>query len=112
MKDREKREKVPVMKKRIERLRGMHDLSPEEYLQQRWVVDQLSSFLAQAGYSPVDTPILEQSDLFLNSFGQESWQKLYAFRLHHRDLCLRPEYTASICRLFLDRYQQHPLPLR
>ncbi|GAC1350467.1 MAG: ATP phosphoribosyltransferase regulatory subunit [Ktedonobacteraceae bacterium] len=100
------------MKKRIERLRGMHDLSSEEYLQQRWVVDRLSSFLAQAGYSSVDAPILEQSDLFLNSFGQELWQKLYAFRLHHRDLCLRPEYTASICRLYLDHYQQHSLPLR
>ena len=100
------------MKKRIERLRGMHDLLPEEHLQQHWVVNRLSSFLAQAGYSPVDTPVLEQSDLFLHSFGQELWQKLYLFRLHHRDLCLRPEYTASICRLYLDHYQQHPLPLR
>lgn len=100
------------MKKRIERLRGMHDLSPKENLQQRWVADWLTSFLMQAGYSSVDTPILEPSDLFLSSFGQELWQKLYAFRLHHRDLCLRPEYTASICRLFLEHYQQHPLPLR
>lgn len=100
------------MKKRIERLRGMHDLSPEEHLQQRWVIDRLRSFLAQAGYSSVDAPILEQSDLYLNSFGQELWQKLYTFHLHHRDLCLRPEYTASICRLYLDHYQQHPLPLR
>jgi histidyl-tRNA synthetase len=40
------------------------------------------------------------------------WQKLYAFRLHNRELCLRPEYTASICRLYLDHYQQQPLPLR
>ena len=100
------------MKKRVERLRGMHDLLPETQLHQRWVIDQLGAFLAQAGYAQVDSPILERSDLFQASFGQELWQNLYAFRLHHRELCLRPEYTASICRLYLDHYQQQPLPLR
>src|SRR5947209_9097123 len=100
------------MKKHIERLRGMHDRLPETYQQQRWVMDRLSAYLAQAGYVPVDPPILERSELFQSSFGQELWQNLYAFRLHHRDLCLRPEYTASICRLYLDHYQQQALPLR
>nr|HET6901332.1 ATP phosphoribosyltransferase regulatory subunit [Ktedonobacteraceae bacterium] len=100
------------MKKRVERLRGMHDLLPDTYQRQRWITDQLGAFLAQAGYVAVDTPILEHSDLFLASFGQELWQNLYAFRLHQRELCLRPEYTASICRLYLDHYQQQPLPLR
>src|ERR1700737_982156 len=100
------------MKKRVERLRGMHDLLPETYQHQRWVIDRLSDFLSQAGYASGDSPILERSDLFLASFGQELWQNLYAFRLHNRDLCLRPEYTASICRLYLDHYQHSPLPLR
>src|SRR6266487_1563728 len=100
------------MKKRVERLRGMHDLLPETQQHQRWLLDQLSAFLAQAGYAQVDAPILERSDLFLSSFGQELWQNLYSFHLHHRDLCLRPEYTASICRLYLDHYQQQSLPLR
>ena len=90
----------------------MHDRLPEAYQQQRWLMDRLSAFLAQAGYAPVDPPILERSELFQSSFGQELWQNLYTFRLHHRDLCLRPEFTASICRLYLDHYQQHPLPLR
>src|SRR2546423_9789922 len=89
------------MKKRVERLRGMHDLLPETYQHQRWVIDRLSDFLQQAGYMAVDAPILERSDLFLASFGQDLWQNLYAFRLHNRELCLRPEYTASICRLYL-----------
>jgi ATP phosphoribosyltransferase regulatory subunit len=100
------------MKKRVERLRGMRDLLPENYRQQRWITYTLNTFLEKAGYIPVDTPVIEHSDLFLASFGQELWQNLYAFRLHHRDLCLRPEYTASICRLYLDHYQQQPLPLR
>lgn len=100
------------MKKRIERLRGMRDLLPEIQWQQHWLLDRLSTFLGQAGYMQVDTPIMERSELFQASFGQELWHNLYSFQLHHRDHCLRPEYTASICRLYLDHYQQHPLPLR
>ncbi len=100
------------MKRRVERLRGMHDLLPEAHQNHQWITDRLTMTLARAGYAPIDTPILERSDLFQASFGQELWQNLYAFRLHHRDLCLRPEYTASICRLYLDHYQQQSLPLR
>ncbi|PZW32061.1 histidyl-tRNA synthetase [Thermosporothrix hazakensis] len=100
------------MRKRVERLRGMYDLLPDVYQQQQWVIGKLGSLLAQAGYAHVDSPLLERSDLFHVSFGQELWQNLYAFRLHQRDLCLRPEFTASICRLYLDHYQQQALPLR
>lgn len=100
------------MKKRIERLRGMRDLLPDLYQQQRQIIERLQGFLSQAGYAPVDVPILERSDLFQASFRQELWQNLYTFRLHNRDHCLRPEYTASICRLYLDQYQKQPLPLR
>lgn len=100
------------MKKRVERLRGMHDLMPDAYQGQRLIEERVGEVLELAGYKHVDTPVLERSDLFASSFGQELWQNLYAFRLHHRDLCLRPEYTASICRLYLDHYQQQALPLR
>nr|BBH91835.1 histidine--tRNA ligase [Thermogemmatispora argillosa] len=100
------------MKKHIERLRGMRDVLPDTYRRQLQVVQRVRALLEKAGYEPVDTPVLERSDLFQASFGQEAWQNLYAFQLHQRELCLRPEYTASICRLYLEQYQQHSLPLR
>lgn len=100
------------MKKRVERLRGMYDLLPDVYQHQQWVTEKVGRLLEHAGYAHVDSPILEHSDLFHASFGQELWQNLYAFRIHQRDLCLRPEYTASICRLYLDHYQQQALPQR
>jgi histidyl-tRNA synthetase len=65
------------MKKRIERLRGMRDLLPDVYQQQRQIIERLQGFLSQAGYDPVDVPILERSDLFLSSFRQELWQNLH-----------------------------------
>jgi histidyl-tRNA synthetase len=100
------------MNKRVERLRGMRDLLPEAELQQQWLIERVTRDLALAGYQAVNTPVVEQSDLFQASFRQELFSKLYTFRLHQRDLCLRPEYTASLCRLYLDHYQQQALPLR
>src|SRR5581483_5912988 len=100
------------MRKRIERLRGMHDLLPEGFQQQQQIIERLRGLFSQAGYAPVDVPVLERSDLFLSSFRQELWQSLYTFHLHKRDHCLGPEYTDSICRLYLDQYQKQPLPLR
>jgi histidyl-tRNA synthetase len=100
------------MRKHIERLRGMRDLLPDVYRQHSQIIERLQGFFSRAGYDPVDVPVLERSDLFLSSFRQELWQSLYTFRLHNRDHCLRPEYTAPICRLYLDQYQKQPLPLR
>lgn len=100
------------MRKRVERLRGMHDVLPENYQHQHELIECMQGFLTRAGYASVEVPVLECSDLFLSSFRQELWPNLYTFRLHNRDHCLRPEYTASICRLYLDQYQKQPLPLR
>ncbi len=90
----------------------MHDVLPEAFRQQYQVAERVRVLLERAGYQAVDTPMLERSDLFLASFAQDAWQNLYAFQLHQRDLCLRPEYTASICRLYLDHYQRLPQPVR
>jgi histidyl-tRNA synthetase len=38
--------------------------------------------------------------------------KLYAFRHHNRDLCLRPELTASVVRAYVAYLQNASLPLR
>src|SRR5579875_1672699 len=58
------------MKKRVERLRGMYDLLPEAYQQQQWLTERMRTFLASAGYAPVDAPVLERSDLFLPASGR------------------------------------------
>lgn len=42
-----------IMKTKINRLPGMYDLLPERHQQQRWIADQISTFLAQAGYASV-----------------------------------------------------------
>ena len=70
------------------------------------------SFLAESGFSRVDTPIVEDSELFVRKGGGEMAGLLYTFRgPSGRKLSLRPEFTTSVIRLFVDRGAPAP-PIR
>jgi len=96
----------------IERVRGTHDLLPDD----RAVIESLrGSLVANArrhGYREVETPVVEATELFLRKSGGERVAQLYAFKHRGRDLALRPEFTASVVRLYVDRLQAEPLPVR
>jgi histidyl-tRNA synthetase len=68
--------------------------------------------MTRFGYGEVQTPLIEFSDLFLTKAGDESVSRLFNFELHGRQLCLRPEFTASAARLYVERYQHEPKPIR
>ena len=44
--------------------------------------------------------------------GEALAPRLYAFTYRGRDMCVRPEFTASVGRLFVERLQDAPLPQR
>ncbi|MCO5177782.1 MAG: ATP phosphoribosyltransferase regulatory subunit [Thermomicrobiales bacterium] len=96
----------------IERVRGTHDLLPDD----RSVIEALrGSLVANAGrygYREVETPVVEATELFLRKSGGERVAQLYAFNHRGRDLALRPEFTASVVRLYVERLQSEPLPVR
>jgi histidyl-tRNA synthetase len=96
----------------VEKVRGMLDLLPEQRQAQQAVGAALEAHLAAYGYRLVELPVLEQTELYLRKVGQEMAGKLYAFRHHNRDLCLRPELTASVMRAYVAYYQNASLPLR
>ncbi len=65
--------------------------------------DEAISFLAGAGFGRVDTPIVEESQLFVLKGGGEMAGLLYTFRSPSgRRLSLRPEFTTSVIRLFVE----------
>ncbi|MCC6626309.1 MAG: ATP phosphoribosyltransferase regulatory subunit [Chloroflexi bacterium] len=96
----------------IDKVRGMLDLLPDERRVQVAVGETLAAHIAAYGYRALDLPVLERTELYLRKVGQEMVAKLYAFRHHNRDLCLRPELTASVVRAYVAYYQNAGLPLR
>ncbi len=96
----------------IERLRGMDDLLPAMAWPARRAVEALCGVAESFGYQPVDAPLVEQTELFLRKSGEALAPRLYAFTYRGRDMCVRPEFTASVGRLFVERLQDAPLPQR
>ncbi len=97
---------------RIGALRGMRDVFSEEYARYRAIQDCLERHLRLRNYVAVDTPILENTELYLRKSGEDIAARLYEFDFKSRRLSLRPELTASILRAYVESLQDEPLPLR
>jgi histidyl-tRNA synthetase len=96
----------------IERVRGTHDRLPVDATQASTVQDDLFRHARSHGYERIETPVLEHTELFLRKSGGDRLAQLYAFEHRGRDLALRPEFTASAMRLYIERLQGEPLPIR
>ena len=90
------------MLKKIQSVRGMNDLLPEQVAQWQWVEEAIRDVTASYGYREIRTPIVERSELFYRSIGEETdivEKEMYTFADRNGDsLTLRPEATASCVR--------------
>lgn len=96
----------------IEAVRGMHDVLPEEQRAVAQARAKIEALLSNHGYDPIDLPALEPRDLYLRKLGEELVGKVYEFTFGGRELALRPEWTASVLRAYVNHLQDQPLPLR
>jgi histidyl-tRNA synthetase len=91
-----------VERRPVERVRGTQDLWPAEARALAAVRRQLEQTFTSFGYQPMDVPVLEPAELHLRKSGLEIISKLYSFEDQGgRQLCLRPELTASVVRAFV-----------
>lgn len=91
--------------------RGLRDVLPEEALWREQIVQAVSGRFAEAGYLPVETPMLEQADLLAASDAADQ----DTFRLFDSDgdlLMLRPEVTLPIARMVSTRLRDKEGPFR
>jgi histidyl-tRNA synthetase len=85
---------------------GMRDLLPQD--QHRWqAVRNIAEKLASDyGYGRLDTPILENTNLFVRGVGKQTdivTKEMYSFEDQGGDnLTLRPEFTASAVRAYIE----------
>lgn len=91
---------------------GVYDRTPNEAVEAAQLTAQVSAAFARFGYQPIETPAIEYADLFLTKSGDEAINRLFTFELYGRQLCLRSEFTASAARLYVERYQHEPKPIR
>ncbi|MBI5710396.1 MAG: histidine--tRNA ligase [Candidatus Eisenbacteria bacterium] len=86
--------------------RGTRDLLPGEIERWQWAEDRARGVLERYGYREIRTPLFEDYELFARTSGESSdvvQKEMYRFKdLGGRDLALRPEGTASVCRAYLE----------
>ena len=91
---------------KVERPRGTHDILPSEQPLWRKVTGEMERLAALYGYRPIQTPVFEDTDLFLRTSGQGSdvvQKEMYTFAdRSDRSLTLRPEGTAPIARAYVE----------
>ncbi|TVR68765.1 MAG: ATP phosphoribosyltransferase regulatory subunit [Sphaerobacteraceae bacterium] len=90
----------------------MADADPATLRTRQSVQHRLQETFSSHGYQTVDTPVLEHTELFLRKSGGERVAQMYAFNFRDREISLRPEYTASILRYYVESGQSSPLPVR
>ena len=91
----------------IARLRRMRDHGPQNYRINRRIADVIFSVLSDHGFLPLDTPLLERTDLFVRKSGGEIAESLYTFSDPGGiAVSLRPEFTPSVIRWFVENTGQ------
>ena len=90
------------MSKKIQAIRGMNDIKPNETPVWQYLEGTVKELLASYGYGEIRMPIVEQTNLFKRSIGEVTdivEKEMYTFEDRNGDsLTLRPEGTASCVR--------------
>lgn len=99
----------PVRRKKFEPprlLRGMKDILPEDQQYRLAVIKKLEDIATSYSYQRIDTPILEQANLFTRSLGEDTDivdKEMYIFEDKSEDrVSLRPEFTAGLVRAYIE----------
>jgi len=96
---------------------GMADILPEEQKYFQKIYDVVSEIADFYDFGKIDTPVLENSELFSKSIGESTdivGKEMYSFKTKGGDsLALRPEWTAPIARAYIENGMQSlPQPVR
>src|SRR5262245_11296048 len=92
---------------KIQAIRGMNDVLPDEARCWRFVEETARAVLEQYGYRQIRTPIVERTELFVRGVGEATdvvEKEMYSFvdAMNGDELSLRPEGTAPTVRAALE----------
>lgn len=101
------------MSDRIKILSGMSDSVGEVNTRLRNAVESMGLILEEQDYMSIETPILEETELFVRKSGGYMNSMLYSFvDADGKQISLRPEFTPSIIRYFIQERNSVILPAR
>lgn len=94
-------------------LPGFRDFTPRECAIRNYLFETWRSVARRCGYVEYETPILEDTGLYLKKSGGELSSQLFRFEDQGgRDVTLRPEVSPSVARLVAQHQRDFPKPIK
>jgi histidyl-tRNA synthetase len=94
-------------------LPGFRDFIPRECAVRNYLFETWRSVARRCGYVEYESPILEDTGLYLKKSGGEISAQLFRFEDQGgRDVTLRPEVTPSMARIVAQHQRDFPKPLK
>lgn len=91
---------------------GFNEYLPAEQIEFNRLLDIIRATYEKYGYSPIDTPDLELSEVLLAKGGGETEQQIYRFERGKNDLSLRFDLTVPLARYAAEHEGQLVFPFR
>ncbi|NTV22507.1 MAG: histidine--tRNA ligase [Candidatus Yonathbacteria bacterium] len=90
--------------------KGMHDIIGEDFYAYQGLFEKIQEVAVYYGFSPIQTPILEDEDVFARGVGEHTdivEKEMYGLRTKGGDkLVMRPEGTAAVMRAYMEHGMQ------
>jgi len=93
-------------------LSGFMELLPAQQAQFERVKAVLAQTYAKYGFTPLDTPVIESSEVLLAKAGGETEKQIYRFTKGDSDLALRFDLTVPLAKYVALHYNELSFPFR
>ena len=93
-------------------LSGFMELLPAPQQQMERIMEVLRRTYSLYGFTPLDTPVIESSDVLLAKGGGETEKQIYRFQKGDADLALRFDLTVPLAKYVALHYNELVFPFR
>lgn len=93
-------------------LPGFMELTPADQILFNKMMDTIRKNYEKFGFLPIDTPVIEKSEVLLAKGGGETEKQVYRFKKGNTDMSLRFDLTVPLARYVSQYYSQLEFPFR
>ena len=93
-------------------LPGFMELLPEDQIKFNSMIDKIRKSYEKFGFLPIDTPIIEMSDVLLAKAGGETEKQIYRFNKGENDLALRFDLTVPFAKYVCEYFNDITFPFK
>ena len=94
-------------------LKGFRDFLPEAEIQRALLIEKLTKIFRSFGFVPIDTPVLEYTDILLRKSEGETEKQIFRFTDNGgRDVALRFDLTVPFARFVAEHKEELAFPFK